>query len=71
MTAFINIDSIVYFDGNNKAEVIEKIKLLKDDEKFYKEFIARPRLLENSVDSIYTLNKNLRIKFEEIFNKEW
>ena len=68
---FINTKAIVYYDGNNKAEVIEKIKLLKDDEKYYKDFISQPRLLENAVDSIYTLNRNLRIKFEEIINKAW
>ena len=67
---FININSIVYFDGNNKTEVIEIIKRLKDDENYYNEFIKQPRLFDNAVDCIYNLNKNLRLKFEEILESK-
>ena len=67
--SFINKNAIVMYDGHNSEEVIEKIRLLKEDEKYYNDFIKQPRLLENAVDSVYQLNHNLRIKYEEILSK--
>ena len=68
--AFVNTKTIVMYDGNNKDEVIQKIKLLKDDEKYYNEFIKQPRLYENAVDCIYQMNHDLRIKYEEILERK-
>ena len=63
---FINTKTIVMYNGNNEEEVIEQIKLLRDDEKYYNEFIKQPRLFDNAVDCIYDMNKNLRLKYEDI-----
>lgn len=63
---FINTNAIVMYDGNNADEIEQKIRLLKDNEKYYNDFIKQPRLLENAVDCIYEMNRNLRIKYEEI-----
>lgn len=67
--SFINKNAIIMYNGNNADEVIEKIRLLKDNEKYYKDFIMQPRLLENAVESIFQLNHNLRIKYEELLKK--
>ncbi len=63
---FINKNAIVMYDGNNSDEVEEKIRLLRDNENYYNDFIKQPRLFDNAVDYIYDMNKNLRLKYEEI-----
>lgn len=68
--AFVNKNAIVMYDGNNADEIIEKIRLLRDNEKYYNDFINQPRLFENAVDCIYEMNKNLRIKYEEILKNK-
>ncbi len=67
---FVNKNAIVMYDGNNDNEVEQKIRLLKGDEKYYNEFISQPRLLDNAVDYIYDMNRNLRIKYEEILRNK-
>ena len=68
---FVNKKAIVMYDGNNADEVEQKIRLLRDDEKYYNEFIKQPRLFDNAVDCIYEMNKNLRLKYEEIIKSKF
>ena len=67
---FVNYNAIVMFDGKNNEEVIQKIKLLKEDENYYRDFIKQPRLFDNAVDSIYQMNYDLRTKYEEILERK-
>ena len=68
---FVNKKAIVMYDGNNADEVEQKIRLLRNDEKYYNEFIKQPRLFDNAVDCIYEMNKNLRLKYEEIIKSKF
>ncbi len=67
---FVNTNAIVLYNGNNEDEVINKIKLLKEDEKYYNDFINQPRLFESAVDCIYQMNHDLRTKYEEVLERK-
>lgn len=67
---FVNKNSVLLYDKTNDDEIIEKVKLLKNNEKFYTDFINQPRLLENAVDEIYDMNHNLKNKYKEILLKK-
>lgn len=68
--SFVNTKAVVMFDGKNADDVIEQIRLLKDDENYYNDFIKQTKIFDSAVDCIYEMNRNLRIKYEEILRNK-
>lgn len=64
----INQKAILYYNENNKLEILEKIKELWENKNAYKDFVKQPRLLDSAVDCIYKINSEAKEKIQSLFS---
>ena len=67
-SGILNPEAIIFWTQNNdNTDIYQKIKVLCEDTKYYKEFVSHPRLLPDAEDIIWNYFMSLKLELAKLF----